>query len=88
MMIIDDEQRKLHWRRSVALMMAALFIIGCLAIIGPIAAESLGKYAFLRFPLGFFIVAHGIVIGIIAVVYWFIAGQEAADRNYNIITHA
>lgn len=83
-MIIDDAQRKLHWRRTLRLMAAMLAILALLAILAPLLSPYLNVYRFLRFPLGYFLVAHGAIIGIIAAVYWFIARQANLDRRHNI----
>jgi putative solute:sodium symporter small subunit len=87
-MIIDDEQRRLHVRRSRRIAWVALSAIVLCVVAGPFLAGRIESAHFLRFPLSFFLVAHGIVIGIIAAMSWFIVHQEAADREYNVVTHA
>lgn len=85
-MIIDDEQKRVHWRRTQRLMWAGLGLLSILIVLAPHLAPLVESYVFLRFPMGFFLLAHGIVIGIVLVVYWFISAQEKADSDTNIFT--
>lgn len=86
-MILDDEQRRLHARRSTRVMFSALFVLIFLIATAPVWAAVLQNTMFLRFDLGFFVIAHGMVLGIISVVYWFISTQEDLDRNLSISAH-
>jgi len=42
-------------------------------------AASLNQYGFLHFPLGFYLLAQGLLILIVAVAFWFIRMQERID---------
>jgi putative solute:sodium symporter small subunit len=42
-------------------------------------ASSLDRYAFLHFPLGFYLLAQGLLIMIVALAFWFIRLQERID---------
>jgi putative solute:sodium symporter small subunit len=84
MPMIDDEQRKLHWRRSAHLMFAGLAAILFLGLLVPRIGPVLNHYFFLRFPFGYFMAAHGAVVGLIAVIYWFNGRQERLDRRHGV----
>jgi putative solute:sodium symporter small subunit len=82
--MIDEEQRKLHARRSLRLVAITLALFGFLALILPLMAPLLNGYSFLRFPLGLFLTAQGTVLGIIAVIYWAAARQDRLDRRHGL----
>jgi putative solute:sodium symporter small subunit len=82
--MMDDEQRKLHWRRTARLMLAALGACAFLALAAPRLGLKLDAYFFLRFPLGYFVAAHGVIVGLIALIYWFNGRQETLDRRHGI----
>lgn len=84
--MIDEEQRRRHARKSFNLLWLALALLGVLALILPLVAPLLNGYAFLRFPLGLFLVTHGAVAGIIAVIYWAAARQDRLDRRHGLTT--
>ncbi|MDZ4791593.1 MAG: DUF4212 domain-containing protein [Hyphomicrobiales bacterium] len=87
-MIIDDEQRRMHSLRSMRTMLLALACVFGVLITAPIWALSLPSLLFLRFDVGFFVIAHGIVAAFIAIVYWFITAQDNADRTFNVASHS
>jgi putative solute:sodium symporter small subunit len=82
--MIDDEQRKLHAKRSLRLVTAALIAFVGLVLILPLLAPGLNTYTFLRFPLGLLLLSHGTVIGIIALIYWTSARQDGLDRRHGM----
>jgi putative solute:sodium symporter small subunit len=82
--MIDDEQRRLHGKRSLKLVMGAVVAFFCIAIIVPLIAASFNGATFLRFPLGLLILSHGSVIGVIALIYWAAARQDLLDRRHGL----
>jgi putative solute:sodium symporter small subunit len=74
--IIDDEQRRLHWRRTRLLALAMFYVLLFLVIVVPLNAGFFTSFIFLRFSLGFFMVAQGTIIGIIGAVIWFSGSQD------------
>jgi putative solute:sodium symporter small subunit len=85
-MIIDEEQKRLHLRRSKRVVAAAVVLLAAIAIAVPVLAPLLKTHVFLRFPMDYFLIAHGMVFAVMALVYWFISAEERADREINIIT--
>ncbi|HKJ61329.1 MAG TPA: sodium/substrate symporter small subunit [Hyphomicrobiales bacterium] len=84
MNMIDEVQRKRHAARSFRLAVGVSTLIGVLVLAVPLAAPALDGYAFLRFPLGLFIAAQGVVIGLIAIIYWASNRQDRLDRRHGL----
>jgi putative solute:sodium symporter small subunit len=82
--MIDDEQRRLHGKRSLKLVMGTVVALFCVAMIVPLIAPSLNGSTFLRFPLGLLLLLHGSVIGVIAIIYWASARQDLLDRRHGL----
>ena len=60
---------------AVALLSTALLAV----FLTVTSAPSLNRYGFLHFPLGFYLLAQGLLIFIVAVAFWFIRIQERID---------
>jgi putative solute:sodium symporter small subunit len=82
--MIDDEQRKLHGRRSLRLVAVTLGVFVVLVLVLPLLAPALNASSFLRFPLGLLLLSHGTVIGIIVLIYWAAARQDTLDRRHGM----
>jgi len=82
--MIDDEQRKLHGKRSLKLVTVTVAVLFGLVLIVPVVASAFNGYTFLRFPLGLFLLSHGTVLGIIALIYWASARQDMLDRRHGL----
>jgi len=61
---------------AVALLSTALLVI----VLAVMFASSLNRYGFLHFPLGFYLLAQGLLIFIVVVAFWFIRIQERIDQ--------
>ncbi len=85
-MIIDEEQKRQHLRRSKRIVVAAVVLLVAITIAVPVLAPLLKTYVFLRFPMDYFMIAHGAVFAVMALVFWFISAMERADGEINIIT--
>jgi putative solute:sodium symporter small subunit len=82
--MIDDEQRRLHGRRSFKLVMTSVVMVFVIALIVPLIAPGLNGTSFFRFPLGLFMLLHGTVIAIIALIYWASSRQDTLDRRHGL----
>jgi putative solute:sodium symporter small subunit len=82
--MIDDEQRRLHGKRSLKLVFTTTAAFAALMLILPLIVPALNSHSFLRFPLGLLILSHGTVIGIIALIYWASARQDTLDRRHGM----
>jgi putative solute:sodium symporter small subunit len=82
--MIDDEQRRLHGKRSFKLVMGTVALFFVLALVVPLIAPGLNGYTFLRFPLGLLILSHGTIVAIIALIYWASARHDLLDRRHGL----
>jgi putative solute:sodium symporter small subunit len=82
--MIDDEQRRLHGKRSLRLAIGAAAAVFLIALILPLFAPSLNGLSLLRFPLGLLLLSHGTVIAIVALIYWAAARQDLLDRRHGL----
>jgi len=80
----DEDVKQAYWRRRARATFAVVLLIVGLAVFLPLFAPAFNGHRFLRFPLGYFLVAHAGVIAIAAVVYVFFNGQERTDRQHNM----
>ncbi len=60
---------------AVTLLLTALLAV-LVVIVG---ATWLNRYGFVHFPLGFYLLAQGLLIFIVVVAFWFIRIQEHID---------
>jgi putative solute:sodium symporter small subunit len=78
--VSDNPARDRHQLRTLILAITTVVVI-LLAVGLAIAGTSfLNHYWFLHFPLGFYVLAQGILIFIVAVGFWFTRTQEHIDQ--------
>jgi putative solute:sodium symporter small subunit len=46
------------------------------------SAEFLDQYGLLRFPLGFYLLAQGLLFVLVAAAFWAASVQDEIDRSY------
>lgn len=75
--------RDRHRRRTLILVVATLLIVlsGIPAVMA--SADLLNQFGFLRFPLGFYLLAQGLLFGLVAAAFWAAGAQERIDRSYS-----
>jgi putative solute:sodium symporter small subunit len=78
--VSDNLVRDRHQLQTLILAIATVAMV--LLAIGLVIAGTrfLNQYWFLHFPLGFYLLAQGILIFIVAVGFWFTRTQEQIDR--------
>lgn len=75
----DHPARDRHQLQTLILAIT-LLLTALLAVLVVIAgAPWLNRYSFVHFPLGFYLLAQGLLIFIVAVAFWFIRIQERID---------
>jgi putative solute:sodium symporter small subunit len=79
--VSDDPGRDRHQLRTLILAIAILSIILLVVFVAVAAATYLNQYWFLHFPLGFYLLAQGVLIFLIAAVFWFTRMQEHIDHK-------
>ncbi len=79
--VSDNPARDRHQLTTLILAIAILSIILLAVFLAITAASFLNQYWFLHFPLGFYLLAQGVLIFLVAVSFWFIRVQEHIDRT-------
>lgn len=79
----EQPGRDRHRRRTLTLAAMAL-----LAVLGGVVAAVayvgvLDQFGFLRFPLGFYLLAQGLLFAVAAAAFWATGAQERIDRAYS-----
>jgi putative solute:sodium symporter small subunit len=78
--VTEPADRDLHQRQTLILAVAILASVVA-AVIGVAAmAPLLNHYGFVHFPLGYYLAAQGLLIGITAAAFWFVRRQDHLDR--------
>jgi len=75
----EHPARDRHQIQTLILAIAILSTVLLAVFLTVTAATSLNRYGFLHFPLGFYLLAQGLLIFIVAVAFWFIRLQERID---------
>ncbi len=72
--------RKHHQIQTLILAVATISIV-LFAVIGVVATLSwFDRFTFLHFPLGFYLLAQGLLIFMVVMAFWFIRVQERIDE--------
>jgi putative solute:sodium symporter small subunit len=72
--------RDRHQLRTLILAVAILSTVMLAVFLGVTTATWLNQYDFLHFPLGFYLLAQGLLIFIVVATFWFIRLQERIDQ--------
>jgi putative solute:sodium symporter small subunit len=72
--------RDRHQLRTLILAVAILSTVLLAVFLGVTTATWLNQYGFLHFPLGFYLLAQGLLIFIVVATFWFIRLQERIDQ--------
>jgi putative solute:sodium symporter small subunit len=75
----DHPSRDRHQIQTLILAVAILSIVLLAVFLVVTFAASLNHYGFLHFPLGFYLLAQGLLIFIVVMAFWFIRVQERID---------
>jgi putative solute:sodium symporter small subunit len=75
----EHPARDRHQIQTLILAIAILSMVLLAVFLTVTAATWLNRYGFLHFPLGFYLLAQGLLIFIVAVAFWFIRLQERID---------
>jgi putative solute:sodium symporter small subunit len=81
--VSEQPERDRHrWKTLLLAIFTLLVLFG--AVFAVVAfVRPLDEIGFLRFPLGFFLLAQGLLIGIVALAFWSTRMQELFDRRLN-----
>ena len=78
--MIERKERKPYWRHTKWQMLTSLLPLVITLIVLPLYADRLNSNRFLGFPLGYFLVCHGLILIAIATVATFVNRQDALDH--------
>jgi putative solute:sodium symporter small subunit len=69
-----------RWQTLLLVIGTILVALGAVATV-VIFVGPLDEIGFLRFPLGFYLLAQGLLIGLVALAFWSTRMQEHIDRR-------
>jgi putative solute:sodium symporter small subunit len=75
----SDPARDRHQIQTLILAVAILSVVLLAVFVAVTIAPWLNRFGFLHFPLGFYLLAQGLLILIVAAAFWFIRVQERID---------
>jgi putative solute:sodium symporter small subunit len=75
----DHPARDRHQIQTLILAVTILSTVVLAVIVVVAFAASLNHYHFLHFPLGFYLLAQGLLFLIVVMAFWFIRVQEHID---------
>lgn len=76
----DHPARDRHQLRTLLLAVAILSTVLLAVFLTVTTATWLNQYGFLHFPLGFYLLAQGLLILIVVATFWFIRIQDRLDK--------
>ena len=76
----DHPARVRHQLRTLLLAVAILSTVLLAVFLTVTTATWLNQYGFLHFPLGFYLLAQGLLILIVVATFWFIRIQDRLDE--------
>ena len=77
----EHRARDRHQLRTLILAVSTLSLV-LLTVFGVIGTAGwLNQYGFLHFPLGFYLLAQGLLIFIVVASFWFTRAQAAIDQE-------
>ena len=76
---IESPARDRHQIQTLILAVAILSRALLAVFLVVTLATSLNEFGFLHFPLGFYLLAQGLLILIVVMAFWFIKVQERID---------
>ena len=80
----EDDIKQAYWRRIRRLTFGMIVVLAGLTLLLPTFMPALNAYRFLRFPLGYFLVADAAILALAILIYGFFGGQHRSDRAYNM----
>ena len=78
---IENAARDRHQLRTLALAVTAIAAVLSAIAAVIIYAIALNRLAFLSFPLGFYLLAQGLLFFAVFIVFWYVRVQERIDHN-------
>lgn len=76
--------RDRHQLRTLAMAVVTIAAVLCAVVFAIVYALSLNRLIFLHFPLGFYLLAQGLLIFAVVVAFWYVRVQERIDHTRNV----
>ena len=76
----ERKARDRHQLRTLVLALTLLAGVLTVVLVTIGSATWLNRFWFLHYPLGFYVLAQGLIIFMIACCFWFVRAQERIDR--------
>jgi putative solute:sodium symporter small subunit len=77
----DHPARDRHQIQTLILAVTIISMVVLAVILVVTFAATLNHYRFLHFPIGFYLLAQGLIIFIVVMAFWFIRVQEGLDST-------
>ncbi|MGD9503001.1 MAG: sodium/substrate symporter small subunit [Methyloceanibacter sp.] len=77
--VSEDPARARHQIQTLILAAGILSIVLVAVVSAVLALSWFNRFGFLHFPLGFYLLAQGLLILIVVLAFWFIRIQERID---------
>jgi len=68
---IENAVRDRHQLRTLAVAITTIAVVLCAVAVAIIYAIALNRLWFLHFPLGFYLLAQGLLIFAVVIVFWY-----------------
>lgn len=78
--MIGRQERKSYWRHTKWQMMTSLLPFLLTLIVFPVYSDRLNSNKFLGFPLGYFLVCHGLILLAMVTLSAFVNRQDTLDH--------
>jgi putative solute:sodium symporter small subunit len=80
----ENAVRDRHQLRTLAVAITTISAVFCAVVITIVYALSLNRLWFLHFPLGFYLLAQGLLIFAVFVAFWYVRVQERIDHTRSV----
>jgi putative solute:sodium symporter small subunit len=77
----ENPVRDRHQLRTLAVAVTTVSAALCAVAVAIIYAIALNQLWFLHFPLGFYLLAQGLLIFIVVLAFWYVRIQERIDHT-------
>lgn len=81
---LENTARDRHQLRTLAVAITAIAVMLSAVAVVIIYGIALNRLWFLHFPLGFYLLAQGLVIFAVMIVFWYVRVQESIDHTRSI----
>jgi putative solute:sodium symporter small subunit len=78
---IENAVRDRHQLRTLAVAITTIAAVLCAVAVAIIYAIALNRLWFLHFPLGFYLLAQGLIIFAVVIAFWYVRVQEGIDHT-------